>query len=193
MGRAALCVVGGVCLPWFRRSSASRALSMLSVIPPGVPFSVIIARQRVARCSSRRDPIRVGRPGWYARARANAPPVSISRVVALVPANRPSRPKIVCAYRARSALLGRATRTSRRPRAQAPPAPSQRSRPRACAPPARRCSSCTRRSAPCAVLAVSSRHTASAFPPHPGADLLFHQPPRPRAPIGCHRRRSQRR
>ena len=40
MGRAALCVVGGVCLPWFRRSSASRALSMLCVIPPGVPFSV---------------------------------------------------------------------------------------------------------------------------------------------------------
>ena len=53
MGRAALCVVGGVCLPWFRHSSASRALSVLSVIPPGVPFLVIIARLRVARCSSR--------------------------------------------------------------------------------------------------------------------------------------------
>ena len=109
-------------------------------------------------------------------------PVSISRVVALVPANRPSRPKIVCAYRARSALLGRATRTSRRPRAQAPPAPSQRSRPRACAPPARCCSSCTRRSAPCAALASPARGRRGA------AVIVSLRKRRVRAEAGCKKR-----
>ena len=34
VGRAALCVVGGVCVPWFRRSSASCALSSRRCRPP---------------------------------------------------------------------------------------------------------------------------------------------------------------
>ena len=119
-------------------------------------------------------------------------PVSASRVVALVPVTRPSRPKTVCACRARSASRGRATHTVPPPRVQVPPAPLRWSRLRACARPVRHCSSCTRRSSPGAARAVSSRRTASAFPQHRGVDLRFHQPPHPRAPTQCHRWRSLR-
>ena len=150
MGRAALCVVGGVCVPWFRRSSASCALSS-AVPPPLVCRFRLLFRVGVSpvarRDRSDAQNCRCAAPSGVACARV---PVSASRVVALVPApapvTRPSRPKTVCACRARSASRGRATHTVPPPRVQVPPAPLRWSRLRACARPVRHCSSCTRRS-----------------------------------------------
>ena len=118
VGRAALCVVGGVCVPWFRRSSASCALSS-AVPPPLVCRFRLLFRVGVSpvarRDRSDAQNCRCAAPSGVACARV---PVSASRVVALVPVTRPSRPKTVCACRARSASRGRATHTVPPPRVQ---------------------------------------------------------------------------
>ena len=128
VGRAALCVVGGVCVPWFRRSSASCALSS-AVPPPLVCRFRLLFRVGVSpvarRGRSDAQNCRCAAPSGVACARV---PVSASRVVALVPVTRPSRPKTVCACRARSASRGRATHTVPPPRVQVPPAPLRWSR-----------------------------------------------------------------
>ena len=84
VGRAALCVVGGVCVPWFRRSSASCALSS-AVPPPLVCRFRLLFRVGVSRVACRPSrPLGCPKPPLRrpVRCRARAPvrvPVSVLR------------------------------------------------------------------------------------------------------------------